>query len=122
MPPKKSAHARGLGYQHRKNRDRLLGALVDGTPCWWCGQPLHRDPALNPDGMPLEADHSIARSRGGITADRLLHHLCNRQRQDGSRDHLRPAVTGLPLAAAAGHERLLGHRAMPWPTPRQDHP
>jgi hypothetical protein len=42
----------------------------------------------------LDGDHSIARSRGGTVADRLLHAECNRARGDGSRDAQRPAVTG----------------------------
>ncbi|MFF0816146.1 hypothetical protein ACFYVR_13485 [Rhodococcus sp. NPDC003318] len=118
MTPNKSAAARGLGYAHRQQRERLLRALVDGTPCWWCSQPLRRQPDMNPDGQPLEADHTLARSRGGTRADRLLHSVCNRERGDGSRDHLRPAVTGVrppPSAKDDESARLLGHRAMPWP-------
>ncbi len=46
----------------------------------------------------LDADHSIARSKGGTKADRLLHMHCNRSRQDGSRDHLRPALGPQPTA------------------------
>jgi hypothetical protein len=44
----------------------------------------------------LDGDHSVARSHGGTVADRLLHSECNRARGDGSRDHLRPAITGKP--------------------------
>ena len=42
----------------------------------------------------LSGDHSIPRSAGGTLADRLLHGWCNAERSDGSRDHLRPALTG----------------------------
>lgn len=95
-----SSTARGLGIRHRQQRARLLARHVDGSPCYWCGQPMFRDPARNWDGRPLEADHSLARSAGGTVADRLLCSTCNRQRGDGSRDHLRPAVTGKPLTEA----------------------
>lgn len=86
---------RGLGWDHQKTRERLLRTLVDGTPCWWCNQPMHRDPAQNFDRAPLEADHSRSRARHGTAgnrADRLLHRRCNRQRQDGTKDHQRPAL------------------------------
>lgn len=46
---------------------------------------MYRDPARNPDGMPLEADHTVARSQGGRRADRLLLATCNRSRGDGTR-------------------------------------
>jgi hypothetical protein len=47
----------------------------------------------------LDADHSHARAHGGTRADRLLHAKCNKERGDGSRDHLRPAL----LRATGGH-------------------
>jgi len=80
---------RGLGHEHQKARVALLARHVDGTPCWWCGQPMYRSQAL-------EADHSTSRAKGGTRADRLLHDLCNRQRGDGSRDGERPALSGAP--------------------------
>ncbi len=46
---------------------------------------MYRDPDMNADGMPLEADHTIARSLGGTKADRLLLGTCNRSRGDGTR-------------------------------------
>lgn len=118
----KSAAARGLGYAHRKQREALLRRHTDGSPCWWCGRPQHRAPERNWDGKPLEADHTLARSQGGKLADRLLCSTCNRQRQDGTNDHLRPAVTGDygPINAASKTARqtdedMLGTRLMPWP-------
>ncbi|MFC9769098.1 HNH endonuclease [Rhodococcus jostii] len=78
---------RGLGWAHQQQRERLLKQHVDGTGCWWCGVPMFRS-------QDLDADHTQARAHGGKKADRLLHRSCNRARQDGSRDHLRPAVTG----------------------------
>jgi hypothetical protein len=65
---------------------------------------MYRDPARNTDNRPLDADHSQARSRGGTKADRLLHSSCNRSRQDGSRDHQRPALRDRPRP-----------QAFPWP-------
>lgn len=85
---------RGLGTAHDHQRTRLLAAHIDGTLCWWCNEPMYRDDARNFDQAGLEADHSIARSQGGTVADRLLHRRCNRSRQGGNRDHLRPALEG----------------------------
>ncbi|MFI8590124.1 RapZ C-terminal domain-containing protein [Dietzia maris] len=86
---------RGLGWKHQKQRESLLRTHQDGTPCWWCARPMYRTAAKNFDDRPLAADHSEARSIGGDKADRLLHSTCNEQRQDGARDHLRPALTGV---------------------------
>lgn len=100
--------SRGLGWDHQKTRARLLRALTDGTPCWWCNRGMYRDPANNFDGAALEADHSRSRKIHGTTgnrADRLLHRRCNRQRQEGVRDHLRPAAQ-----AARGTPHVF-----PWP-------
>lgn len=112
MPARKTTTQRGLGYRHQRDRERLLRAHVEGTPCYWDGSPMYSDPAKNWDGKPLEADHTIARSTGGTTADRLMCSTCNRQRGDGSRDHLRPALTGRPIDTTTNP---LGHRAMAWP-------
>ncbi|WP_458681939.1 hypothetical protein [Prescottella equi] len=101
---------KGLGWKHRQQRERLLRNHVDGTLCWWCNLPMHRDPAKNHDGRPLEADHSLARSRGGTKADRLLHAECNRSRGDGSRDHQRPALADRQRAAEPPRPA-----AFPWP-------
>ncbi|TQR82819.1 hypothetical protein D8S82_30325 [Mycobacterium hodleri] len=109
--PAKNTTARGLGWDHQENRRRLLNRHREGSPCWWCGRPMHRDAARNWDGLALHADHSRARARGGTTADRLLHDTCNKQRGDGTRDHLRPAASGPPADERAD----LGRLAMPWP-------
>lgn len=87
-----SSTARGLGQHHRQARDALLRRLVDGSPCEWCAGPMFRDAGRNFDHAPLEADHVLARSRGGHKATRLLHMTCNRQRGDGTRDDQRPAA------------------------------
>lgn len=97
----KSSHQRGLGYQHRQDRELLLRRHVDGSPCpclalgdcgpaCLCrpggrGLPMYRKAASNPDRMPLEADHTLARSQGGKRPDRLLLATCNRSRGDGTR-------------------------------------
>lgn len=84
---------RGYGQAHKSVRKRLIYLHKDGTPCWWCGEPMFRDAGNNPDGQPLAADHVNA---GGAAkreqASRLLHFTCNSARRDGSKDHLRPAV------------------------------
>lgn len=99
--PKRTTSQAGLGWQHQKQRTRLLGAHRDGAPCWWCGRPMWKDHTRNWDYDPtatypsngrLAADHTHARTHGGTIADRLLHEVCNKERGDGSRDHLRPAT------------------------------
>ncbi|MCT2299759.1 hypothetical protein M3G04_02390 [Dietzia cinnamea] len=89
-----STTARGLGWDHQKNRARLIRALTEGAPCYWCALPLSRDKARNWDGEALHADHTDPRARGGTKADRLLHGVCNKQRQIGLHDDNRPALTG----------------------------
>lgn len=103
----------GLGWNHQQARDRLLRRHRDGRPCWWCGEPMYRDPARNPDRRPLHADHTRSRAHGGTTADRLLHASCNEARGDGSRDDERP--TAVRHAAIDAPSTDLGPLAMPWP-------
>nr|WP_241737285.1 hypothetical protein [Dietzia sp. CQ4] len=62
-----------------------MAAHKDGTPCWWCGEPMFRSQAL-------DADHEEARANGGKRASRLLHSPCNRSRKAGARDGERPAL------------------------------
>jgi hypothetical protein len=97
----KTTTERGLGWQHKQQRARLIARLHDGDPCSCltlddCGPscpcrraghglPMYRDAALNVDAMPLEADHTVSRSQGGQRADRLLIATCNRSRGDGTR-------------------------------------
>jgi hypothetical protein len=115
---------RGLGHRHRQQVDGLKRVMPTGSPCWWCGRPMFTDAALNWDGKSLQGDHSIPRSVGGAVADRLLHATCNNQRGDGSRDHLRPAISGAnitdldecPNITAHGSTTSdLGRRLLPWP-------
>lgn len=117
MATTKSTTQRGLGWSHQKQRERLMQLHVDGTSCWWCDAPMYRDAGRNFDGAALNADHSQARAHGGTKADRLLHGKCNKERGDGSRDHLRPALTGMPITEAVVDLEALGHRVMAWPGP-----
>jgi hypothetical protein len=83
-PPARGATTlKGLGYEHQQQRAKLMRQLDDGTPCAHCGRPMYRDAVRNWDSMPLEADHTLPRSRGGTIADRLLHAKCNRSRGAG---------------------------------------
>ena len=98
---------RGLGYRHKKQVEHLKSVHIDGTPCWWCGEPMFLS-------QPLSGDHSVPRAIAGpnALADRLLHGPCNSDRGDGSRDDQRPALTG-KRRAAGGVD--LGRRVMAWP-------
>lgn len=104
---KANTTARGLGWRHQQQAKTLKRKHIEGTPCWWCNQPMYLEQGL-------QADHSIPRSQmAGTLADRLLHGPCNEQRGDGSRDHQRPALTGRPRTTRRADD--LGTRAMPWP-------
>lgn len=98
---------RGLGWRHEQRVAYLKSQHVDGTRCWWCNEPMHLSQGL-------AGDHSIPRSAGGALADRLLHGPCNTQRGDGSRDHLRPALTGRRPKLEL-QQPDLGRRVMAWP-------
>ncbi|AXC38151.1 HNH endonuclease [Gordonia phage Mulch] len=108
---------RGLGWRHQQIRRRLLAGHHDGAHCWWCGRPMYREPERNWDSKPLEADHTRTREHHGIEnndADRLLHHTCNRQRGNGDRDNLRPALG--PHDDDTNDQPDNGDmRLMPWP-------
>lgn len=116
MPSRKSTTEKGLGWQHQQQVKALLNSHIDGSPCWWCGEPMFVDPQRNWDGESLAGDHSIARRGGRVAskADRLLHGKCNKKRGVGDHDDRRPVVTGEPVVRAA-EDAGLGVRAMPWP-------
>jgi hypothetical protein len=101
----------GLGWTHQQQVQRLHRNHIDGTACWWCGQPMFRDKTKNWDGLALHGDHTVARSQGGTVADRLLHATCNVHRRDGSSDDTRPA-----LGVNATSQHPLGDLVMGWPT------
>ncbi|MFI5542044.1 hypothetical protein ACIA5H_37350 [Nocardia sp. NPDC051900] len=105
---------RGLGHVHQQRVAGLLRALEDGSPCWWCTRPMYRDAGRNFDRRQLQGDHSKARAMGGVLTDRLLHAKCNAERGDGSRDHLRPALTGQPVNAADETEDRARWCLMSW--------
>lgn len=102
----------GLGWRHQQQLASLKANHLDGTPCWWCGQPMFLDADRNPDRKTLSGDHSRSRAQGGTETDRLLHADCNSARGDGSRDDARPALTGLAGGLPAS---VLGVRRLPWP-------
>lgn len=95
--------AKGLGWQHQKQVARLKARHIDGTPCWWCGDPMYGDrhAHLNNDGQRLSGDHTLSRAHGGTDADRLMHLGCNKARGNGDNDHMRPALR----RANGGHPR-----------------
>jgi 5-methylcytosine-specific restriction endonuclease McrA len=72
MPRAGNTTERGYGHQHQQRRARLLAALVDGTLCPYCGEPMHSTDEL-------DADHSVPLVHGGQAADRLAHRKCNRE-------------------------------------------
>lgn len=76
---------------------------------------MYRAPERNWDERKLEGDHSIARSRGGTRADRLLHSTCNRRRGAGDHDDQRPALTGADPGESSQVRYPLGVLAMAWP-------
>lgn len=95
-----TTNQRGYGWHdHQLPRQRLLYNHKDGTPCWWCGRPMFKDKTRNHDHKPLARDHIEAHgAKNRSTKERLLHYTCNSQRQDGSRDHQRPALRPTPQA------------------------
>lgn len=97
---------RGLGWRHQQRVAQLKRELVEGSPCWWCGEGLYLSQALH-------GDHEIPRSLGGQLPTRLLHAECNSARGDGRRDHLRPAITGQPISQRRRTD--LGRRVLRWP-------
>jgi hypothetical protein len=120
---RKTTTEKGLGWRHRQALETLFDHLNDGSPCAWCGRPRYRDRTKNYDYKPgstnpangqLQGDHSkLSRSEAaarGIPippADRLLHGECNRQRGDGTNDHL--AANAAPVSQT--NELLM---AWPW--------
>lgn len=97
----KSTTERGYGWQHQKQRERLLRAHKDGTPCSHCGKPMYRDPDRNFDGAPLEAQHADAlanhadKQRAPLASE-LMHRFCNRSLGDGTREVTPPGLTPAP--------------------------
>jgi hypothetical protein len=77
--PRGATHLKGLGNRHRLQRERLMRAHVDGSPCGLCGRPMYRDRAQNHDGQPLHADHEVPRAIAGpqSLATRLVCGSCN---------------------------------------------
>jgi len=85
---------RGLGWEHQKQRRRLLRLHVDGTLCDWCGEPMYKWQDLN-------ADHTIERVRGGRVADRLLHASCDAARGNQTMRDLKADAAGSAPASVS---------------------
>lgn len=102
---RKTTTQRGLGHRHRMQVERLKQQHIEGTPCWWCGEPMYL-------AQGLAGDHSTPRAHGGVLADRLLHGPCNSERGDGSRDTQRPAIVGARMKPKPVE---LGPLVMRWP-------
>lgn len=66
--PRPSRQQRGYGREHEELRAALLAALVPGSPCYRCGEPMW------PDSQDIDLGHTEDRSgyRG------LEHARCNR--------------------------------------------
>ena len=80
---------RGLGGSHQADGKRQRANLIDGTPCWRCGQPMYR-------WQKLDLDHLTPRALGGIGGPAVLAHAsCNRRA--GAR--LRNSMYGPPPKA-----------------------
>jgi hypothetical protein len=106
MADRRTTTQRGLGHPHKQRSLYLRGKHVEGTLCWWCGEPMYL-------AQGLHADHSVSRAVGGKMADRLLHGPCNEQRGDGHRDADRPAITGVKMGKTLVD---VGLRTMRWPS------
>jgi 5-methylcytosine-specific restriction endonuclease McrA len=65
---------KGLGWQHQQLRKALLAALVPGSRCPRCGEPMW------PHFQDLDLDHAVPRVHGGGNGPRRLAHAsCNRR-------------------------------------------
>ena len=97
----KSTTERGYGWKHQKQRERLMRAHRDGTPCSHCGKPMYRDPDKNFDGAELEAQHvdplaNYDNKLAAPLASELMHRFCNRSLHDGTREVTPPGQTPAP--------------------------
>jgi 5-methylcytosine-specific restriction endonuclease McrA len=70
--PRGTTTERGLGWDHVKDKRRLMAAHRDGDPCWRCGRPMYK-------WQRLERDHVTPRALGGMDGPAVLAHAyCNR--------------------------------------------
>ena len=46
MAKKTTTTERGYDNRHKRNRERMLRQLTDGTPCEECGRPMYRNLSL----------------------------------------------------------------------------
>jgi 5-methylcytosine-specific restriction endonuclease McrA len=71
---KGSSSERGLGYQHRLTRKRLLLRALNT----WCPLRLPGCDGLMVDPSRMDLDHTIPRALGGTRGDRIVCRHCNR--------------------------------------------
>lgn len=126
---RKTTTERGLGWRHQQAVDALKRKHRDGDPCEWDGRPMYLErtknwdynpDSTNPNSGELQGDHEVARAeaiRRGVPIplpNRLLHAECNRQRGDGSNDHLAWINSGRPPVMDIGPASS-DNLHMPWP-------
>lgn len=79
---------------HRDARAAALAALVDGTPCPLCGEPMDH-------GQRLQLDHVTPVVHGGLAgAGRLTHGSCNERAGQRLGQAIRRAASADPQAVA----------------------
>jgi hypothetical protein len=105
-PRYRTTAQRGYGNRHKVAAQHLKDRHTEGTPCWWCNQPMYL-------AQGLHADHSQPLAAGGKLPDRLMHSWCNTSRGDGTRDDQRPALTG---TNPERNDLDLGNRLLRWPS------
>jgi 5-methylcytosine-specific restriction endonuclease McrA len=78
-----NSEAVGLGWAYRKRRAADMARMPDGTPCYYCGQPMWKKT------QKLHYDHIIPRAIGGKDGPcRITHAACNIRA--GQRVRIRP--------------------------------
>jgi 5-methylcytosine-specific restriction endonuclease McrA len=81
-----STTQRVLGAEHQRLGKQVLR---EESLCWLCGEPAR-------PGDPLEVDHVVPRSKGGLTVRenlRAAHRTCNRSRGAGGRANTQRGTT-----------------------------
>lgn len=100
-----STTSRGLGWQHQQARAAALRALVPGTPCPFCGDPMFAE-------QQLDYDHAVPRALGGHNGPRrLAHSSCNRKAGRLLQARMQAAAAACPSCRA----KVRGAMAEPQP-------
>jgi hypothetical protein len=100
-----STHLKGLGNRHRLQRERLMRALPDGSPCPICQLPMWKGTQR------LHADHEVPRAIAGphALATRIVHGHCN----ESAGGRLAAELNGRSHSGLSELDR--SNLAMPWP-------